>query len=183
MSYFANFPKIDYFNSESRNIILKAAIIADVFNKANVFYKYRIPEGYRPDNVAEEVYNNPTLDWVVFFSNNVIDPYYEWPLSQRSFDEYMTKKYSKTLYELQSEIHHYKYTGIGGESDEDIARKSWTMTPTSHAALGPTGTAGWTPVYTYDYESEINDEKRVISLLAPLYLPKIINELSKIFNK
>jgi hypothetical protein len=181
MAYFANFPKIDYFNSKSRNIILKAAIISDVFNKSNTFYKYRIPEGYRPDHVAQDVYSDPTLDWVVFFSNNVVDPYYDWPLDQRDFNAYMQKKYSKSVFQLQSEIYHYKYTGIGGQSAEDIARTSYTMSTATHAKTA--NTSGWTAVYTYDYETELNDEKKSINLLAPLYLPQIINELSKIFNK
>jgi hypothetical protein len=183
MSYFSNFPKIDYFNSKSRNIILRAALISDVFNKSNVFYKYIVPEGYRPDHVAQEVYGNPNLDWVIFFSNNIIDPYYDWPLDQYNFKSYLEKKYSKTMYELQNTEKHYKYTGIGGETEQDIARKSWIMTVDTYNALSAEERSGWSLVSVYDYETELNDSKRSLNLLSYSYLPQIINELSKTFNQ
>jgi len=183
MAYFGSFPKINYFNSTTRNIILRAAIITDIFKKTDTFYTYIVKEGQRPDNVAAEVYEDPTKDWVVFFSNSVVDPYYDWPLSDNDLKKYLENKYSKTIYELQSQIEHYEYTGVGGESDLDIARKSWTLSTTTYNTLSPTDRSGWTPVYTYDYEVEQNDSKRVINLLSPIYLPQLTRELASIFNK
>lgn len=183
MSYFGSFPKINYFDSTTRNIILRAAIVSDVFKKTDSFYTYVIKEGQRPDNVAYEAYEDPTKDWVVFFSNNIVDPYYDWPLSDMDLKKYLENKYSKTVYELQSLIEYYSYTGQTGESDLDIARKSWTMSPTTYSTLSSVDRSGWTPVYTYDHEVEQNDSKRVISLLSPLYLPQLTRELASIFNR
>ena len=182
MSYFNNFPKINYFNKETRNIVLKAAIISGVFKNTDVFYTYIIPEGYRADRVADEVYGNPFMDWVIYFSNNIIDPYYEWPIDSRNFKGYLEKKYNKTIFELQSTIHHYKYTGLTNESAEDIANKSWTMTKETYDNSTVEEKSGWSPVYTYDYEDDLNDSRRSIKLLSNVYLNQIINELSKVFQ-
>ena len=92
----------------------------------------------------------------------------------------MVKKYNKSLYELQSQISHYKYTGLTNEAQEDIDRKSWFMSTTTHSLIDDT--AGWSPVYLYDYETELNDAKRSIKLLNRIYVPQLTRELKKIFN-
>ena len=37
------------------------------------FNYYTIKEGIRPDMVAQELYDNPELDWVVLTSANIIN--------------------------------------------------------------------------------------------------------------
>lgn len=181
MAYFKNFPKIEYNGTTVRNIILKSAIISDVFSKKSAFYPYIIQEGMRPDMVANEVYGSPFYDWVVYFSNSVVDPYYDWPLTSNDLDTYIQKKYGMTKYELMSTVSYYEYTGITTDTKQDIARKSWKMTPTTHSITSDT--SGWSPVYIYDDEVRKNDSKRSIQLLSPIYLGQIETELSRIFNK
>lgn len=183
MAYFSNFPKINYFDVTSRNIILKAAIVQKVFDKTDAFYRYIIPEGYRPDMVANDVYNNPTFDWVVYFSNSVVDPYYNWPLHGEDFKLYLEKKYDKTIYELQNQTSHYYYSGITNDSANDIARKSWKMSVETYNNLSAEDRSGWTAKSVYDYEDELNEAKRSIRLLSPVYLKQITQELSEIFSK
>lgn len=180
MAYFSNFPLIDYSDRQSINIILKSSLIAEVLNKADAFYPYIIKDYERPDTIAYDQYNDPTLDWVVYFSNKTIDPYYSWPLTYEQFKSYLEKKYNKFAYELQGDIIHYKYTGITGESEEDIARKSWLMSPTTFALSDDT--AGWTAVNIFDYENELNEAKRSIRLLNQVYITQIEKEIKTIFR-
>lgn len=180
MPYFSYFPKINYFDRETRNIINKAAIVSDVLNRADGFYPYVIKDYERPDIIAFNEYNDETLDWVIFFSNSIVDPYYDWPLFPESFKLYLEKKYNKTIYELQTEVSHYKYTGITNDTQEDIDSKSWLMSPTTHALIDDT--AGWSPVYVYDYEVQLNEAKRSIKLLNKAYIPQLRRELKQIFS-
>jgi hypothetical protein len=180
MSYFNNFPLINYFDKQSRSIILKAALIADVVNKADAFYPYIIKDYDRADTIAYEQYQDSGLDWVVYFSNNIVDPFYNWPLTYEQFRPYIEKKYNKTIYQLQSEVSHYKYTGITNDTAEDIARKSWLMSPTTHTYIDDT--SGWTAVSIYDYENELNEEKRSIKLLNSVYIPQLQKEITTIFK-
>lgn len=182
MSYFAYFSQINYFNKISRNIISKASIISDVLNRSDSFYPYIIKDYERPDIIAFKEYNDETLDWVIMFSNNIVDPYYDWPLFPEEFKLYLEKKYNKSLYELQSEISHYKYTGLTNETQEDIDRKSWIMSTTTHSLMSPEEVSGWSPVYVYDYEVELNEAKRSIKILNKTYIPQIRRELKQIFS-
>ena len=183
MAYFNNFPKITYDGVTVRNIMLKSALVSEVFADLNAFYPYIIKEGHRPDTVANEVYGNPKYDWVVYFSNAVTDPYYEWPLSGDDFNKYLVKKYNMTIYELMSTTDHYEYTGKPGDTAQDIARNSYKMSPDTYvnAATFSTDVTGWSPVDVYTYETRLNDAKRSIQLLSPGYINQIEKELSKIF--
>lgn len=180
MAFFYNFQTINYFNKDARNIIAKAALLPSILSKMDAFYPYIVKDYERPDMIAFNEYGDEQLDWIVYFSNNITDPFYDWVLPPEDFQRYMVKKYNKSLYELQSQISHYKYTGITNEAQEDIDRKSWFMSTTTHSLIGDT--SGWSPVYLYDYETELNDAKRSIKLLDRNYVPQLKSELRRIFN-
>jgi hypothetical protein len=180
MAFFYNFQTINYFNKDARNIIAKAALIPEVFNNLDSFYPYVIREYERPDLIAFREYGDESLDWVIYFSNNITDPFFDWPLDPENFKSHLEKKYNKSIYELQSQISHYKYTGITDESQENIDRKSWFMSKETHELTDDT--SGWSPVYLYDYEQELNDAKRSIMLLNSIYIPQLKKEIKKIFN-
>lgn len=185
MAYFKEFPLTNYSNTLSRNIILKSAIVKSIMDKASVFYNYIIQEGYRPDMVAYEEYGSSDYDWVVYLSNNLVDPYYDWPIDGKNFKAYIEAKYNTDMYTLQSQILHYKYTGLTNETDEQIAMTNWTMTPETHAVLSaqePESVSGWSPVYVYDFEDDLNNSRRSIKLISRAYIPQIERELSEIFR-
>jgi len=69
MAYFNNFPKITYNDSTIRNILLKSALVAEVFENQDSFYPYIVKDGYRPDLVANEFYGDSRYDWVVYTSH------------------------------------------------------------------------------------------------------------------
>lgn len=177
--YFRYFPLITYNNKTTRNILLRAKVIETVFNKYEAFYPYVIKDGQRADIIANEVYGDSNLDWVIYLVNNIEDPYYGWPMSDKDFNSYLEMKYNKPAVLTQADISHYVYTGVG-ESSNDIARKSWKMTPETYDQLSSTERSGWTAVYVYDYENELNESKRNINLIRPIYIEQIKREMADI---
>ena len=117
-NYFRRLPNLDYPSLlkdresntdfiQTKNLFRRAKIREDLFANFMQFDKYQIIGDERPDNVAEKVYGNGNLDWVVLMSNNIVNVQSEWPMSQADFYTYVTEKYDSetTLY---SGIHHYK---------------------------------------------------------------------------
>ena len=51
-----------------KNVFRRVKLRDDLNNNFTVFNKYEIPEGARPDNVAEELYESSNLDWDAIFS-------------------------------------------------------------------------------------------------------------------
>lgn len=185
MTYFNELPLVNYNDKLSKNIILQAAIARKVLDQVDAFYPYIVKEGYRPDMVADEEYGNPYYDWLVYMSNSITDPYYLWPMDNRSFKGYLESKYNTDIYTLQSQILHYKYTGLTNETPEQVSMITWTMTPKTHEVLSaedPESVSGWSPVYTFDYEDQLNESRRSIRLISKIYLPQIEKEIKKVFK-
>lgn len=183
MLYFNNFPIIRYNNVKAVNLLLRTDLIESVFNKKDIYYPFLIQDNETPDFIANLVYRNSELSWLIYFVNRMIDPHFSWPLTDRDLNEFMRKKYDAPPQVLKNQIKHYVYTGLSNETDEDIARKSWTMTQETFSKLSVDERSGWTPVYVYDYEFEQNEAKRNIQLINPIYVNQLLRELELLLNE
>ena len=115
-SYFRQVPDFEYVNripnsnigdySKVKNLFKRGKLREDIFQNLAFFTKYQIKGDDRPDNVAYEVYGDPTLDWVILLSNNILNIQTEWPMTQQTFEEYVLDKYGKEE-SLYSGIHDY----------------------------------------------------------------------------
>lgn len=124
--YFRNVPELEYINREYnsqgisdytkvKNLFKRGKLREDIFGNLNIFTKYKIKGDERPDNVAFKFYDDESLDWVILLSNNIINVQSEWPMSQRSFDNYLVDKYG-TEDEIFNGIHHYEASEIKDSS-------------------------------------------------------------------
>lgn len=197
MGYFSSFSNIEYpspFSDRSsnrdyvtaKNIFRRAKIREDFFQSAIVFDKYLIIGDDRADTVAEEVYGDPGLDWVVLLSNNMINVRSEWPMTEADLQSYATNKYG--LSNL-SNIHHYVTKEIknsnnylvlpaGLEVDQNF---SYTYRD-RNTNVTVSGSAVRESVTNYEYESSKNDAKRDIYVLRPSYLAIVETDLREIMN-
>lgn len=91
--YFGNFPLINYNNRVMYNIMDRTAILNSVFGDVYAFYPYHVKNGMRADTVAERYYGDPDLVWLVYFSNNIVDPYHDWPMDDNTFNTFIADKY------------------------------------------------------------------------------------------
>ncbi len=87
-----------------KNLFKKGYLRDDIFQDLTFFTKYQVQGDDRPDNIAYDLYNDPSLDWVILLSNNIINIQTEWPMPQADLDRYLLEKYGS--YEDQREIHH-----------------------------------------------------------------------------
>jgi hypothetical protein len=91
--YFNFFPTTIYANNIVTNVIAKVKFDQSVQENLAIFYPYTVIQGERADQIAARVYDDPTLDWIIYLSNDITDPYYDWPLSQEQFNKYIIAKY------------------------------------------------------------------------------------------
>jgi len=176
----------DYINV--KNLFKRGKLRDDIYQELKFFEKYKIVGDDRPDNVAFEVYNDSTLDWVVLLSNNIVNIQSEWPLTQQSFDNYVITKYQdyNTLY---NGIHHYESREIkdsrgvvifpGGLRVENNFSVSYYDYGISQNI--DTGNIA-TPVTNYEYEETIENDKRNIYILKPRYLNIVIDDMEDIMT-
>lgn len=92
-NYFTNFPIISYNGTPTVNVLAKVKFTDIVKNMGVVFYPYTIAEGERPDIIAANYYDDPRYSWVIYLANDIVDPYYEWPMQESEFKQFILKKY------------------------------------------------------------------------------------------
>jgi hypothetical protein len=91
---FNQFEIISYKGVPVRNLFTRVAF-ADIVKKTGaVYYPYVVTDGERPDSIAYNYYEDARYAWLVYMSNDILDPYYDWPLNQEEFKSYITTKYS-----------------------------------------------------------------------------------------
>jgi hypothetical protein len=95
--YFEQFPIISYLDNNVYDITRRTAILSRVFGDNYAFYPYRVKNGMRAERIAELYYGDPDFVWLVYMSNNIIDPYHQWPMSEETFKNYMIDKYGPTM--------------------------------------------------------------------------------------
>ncbi len=116
------------------------------------YIPYVVQDGERPDNVANKVYDDPTLDWVVLIANNIHDIYDEWPKDSETFKQYIIEKYG-TLQTAMSTVKYY-YDGSGNI----INQTDWNELSSS---------TGKRTESEYQYETRLNINKSKIRLFRP----------------
>ena len=93
--YFSRFPVINYAGVPAKNILQRAGLSDVTKNNPINFGVVRVPDGgaHRPDIISENYYGNPLYDWLVYFSNQVVDPYNDVFKDDETFRKYITAKY------------------------------------------------------------------------------------------
>jgi len=158
------------------NITIRFKIAEVLRLKSAVLYNYTVKDGDKPDVIADRYYEDATLDWVLFLTNNIIDPHWEWPLDQNSLDRYITKKYGSRekamqtnhAYEKILRPHSVLFDGTVIPEKKVIVDKE---------TYDQTALANRREVDKYTYEIELNDSKREIKILDKRYVNAVISGL------
>jgi hypothetical protein len=197
-SYFQRVPDLNYVSRlpdakigdyvRVKNLFKKGKLREDIFQNVAFFEKYKILGDDRPDNVAFEVYDDASLDWVVLLSNNVLNIQSEWPLPQTDFDRFVLDKYGdyNTLY---NGIHHYETEEVKNSQGVTIVHAGLQVDSSYSVSYYDfftdqqitTGNIS-IPVTNYEYEEKIDDNKRNIFLLKPRFLNIVFDDMDDIMQ-
>ena len=166
---------------EVKNVFRRIKLRDDLFNNFTVFNKYEIPEGARPDTVAEELYGSPNLDWIVLTVAGIINVRNEWPLSNRDLYNYANNKYGESL----NSNRFFETTEVKDSSGRLILPKGKVVDSNFTIPKPGTPTATLNPVVgisNYEYETRLNDEKRNIYVLREEYLSQFLDDMRDIMT-
>ena len=182
-----------------KNIFKRSKLRTDVDQAITAFNYYYIQDGYRPDMVAEEIYDDSELDWVILTANNIINVRDQWPLGHNDLHNHIVEKYGSETNIL--DIHHYETIKIIDEYNRVIldggskvdANFTFTFVGTVSSTTGSlikvkfggSSANTITPVAAitnYDYETKLNEEKRKIKILKPQLLSVFITDHQNIMK-
>lgn len=196
MGYFRYVPNLQYIArdldnnsslnySEVKNLFKRIKIREDILHNLVYFTKYQIIGDERPDNIAHKIYNDPDLDWVVLLSNNIINVYEEWPMTQNTFNNYIAEKYGS--YENAIQIKHYETKEVRDSSGSIVLQKGLVVNQNFSfryydSVLGESQTVTniTKPVSFLEYEENIENNKRNIYLIKQSYLNLILDDTKRL---
>ena len=124
--YFDKFPKITYNGAEAIDITKRVVVTETATQNPYLYYPFEITEQERPDQFANRYYDDPFKSWVVYVTNNIVDPHHEWYYSENDFYNMLQTKYGSTTTVLRK-IKYYRNDWSG---QKEIAVSDYnTLTP------------------------------------------------------
>lgn len=164
--YFNNFRTYQYNNHFCKNLLTRSAIARSVVATTSAFYPYDLREGERPDTLSFLYYKKPELEWLLFFANGIIDPYYDWYLSYDQFNSFIKKKYGSVIL-AQTKTKHFEINWVGDSTRITISAYN-NLTANSTVNLKKY----WDPIVN-EYDQTIAYKRKLLDLTTTTN--KIIN--------
>ena len=116
--------------------------------------------------VADKLYGDPNLHWIVMYVNNITDRYHQWPLTTPQFLAFLNDKYSNP-----DGLHHYEITQTSGDT-----------TVTIDIGTDNTEHSGATLITNREFEEKRQDTLRSIRLLDPAYVDQFVEEFENLME-
>ena len=218
MGYFRELPEIAYQSPLShknsstdfiviKNIFRRVKLLDYLKDATSLFNKFIIGDGDRPDTIAEILYGDSRLDYIVILVAGITNINHEWPLQDYQVYDYALAKY-KTEEEMMK-IRYYETFEIKDDQNRQILppnlivdadfKMYGSSTQAGSVRYNLISEAGNTQLddkdeYTVvtdkiaravtnlEYEYSENEKKREIDVLNSGYLQTFINDLRDILR-
>lgn len=215
--YFKYIPQLAYETFDdsnqykfAQNIFIRVRATLAARMDGAVYYDYRVKDGEKPEDISYKYYGLPQYHWVVLLMNEMRDPHWQWPLDQRTFENYINMKYG-TLnsstgkyeggFESAENTHsHYETIEIRSPFADDnysldeIIIPSGSRVPSNYEfRYRPVNKGVITSeefilqginirkeMFMLDEEVRINEEKRSIVVLKKSFLSEFVDEFDNL---
>ena len=178
MSYFSKFPDMVYDVKNNGNFKLLPDILRRVKQRNAIksgqfiFDTYDVKNGEKPEDIAYKWFGDAQLHWVILMTNDVTDRYYQWPMNDAQFEEFIADKYSNP-----DGIHHYEVTKDSGRTTGQGPNDY------SHLVEVNSDTDNAISISNREYEERIQDKNRSIRLLNQRFLSDFMEEFDKLIKQ
>ena len=137
-----------------------------------IFDTYDVKNGEKPEDIAYKWFGDAQLHWVILMTNDVTDRYYQWPMNDAQFEEFIADKYSNP-----DAVHHYEITKSSGRTTGQGPNDY------SHLVEVNSDTDNAISISNREYEERIQDKNRSIRLLNQRFLSDFIEEFDKLIKQ
>ena len=176
--YFRNFEK-GYYDLKGdgqqklvTDLMTRVKVREKVIDEKSLYDTYDVPSGEKPEDTAFKHFGSASYHWVILLTNNITDAYYDWPMSDQTFETFIRDKYSNP-----DGIHHYEVTTSSGKTTGDGPDDY------SHKIEVNSDASGAQSVSNREFEQRLQDKKRKIKLLNEQYLSTFIDEFNTLVRK
>ena len=137
-----------------------------------IFDTYDVKNGEKPEDIAYKWFGDAQLHWVILMTNDVTDRYYQWPMNDAQFEEFIADKYSNP-----DAVHHYEVTKDSGRTTGQGPNDY------SHLVEVNSDTDNAISISNREYEERVQDKNRSIRLLNQRFLSDFLEEFDKLIKQ
>jgi hypothetical protein len=119
MQYFANMPLVQYTDLDNpsntsivllTNIFTRSSFLREIMDNTSIWYEYQMKEFETPEIIADKLYGDVNRHWIILMFNQILDPFYSFPISDAQLDDYIVNKYDQSIEDSANTLHHYEQT-------------------------------------------------------------------------
>ena len=164
MAYFTKFPIVTDYDVGDKtydmmDITRRTGFATDVKNNESYYLEHYVQDGETPIVLADRMYDDSSLFWVIMMFNDIFDINSQWPLN-----EVALKRFVYRVYDDPYDVKCYRSIATGAIVDSD-----W---PDYDKQI----------VTNYEYEIEINDAKRNIKVPIPEAVTELVKEHNRLIS-
>jgi len=142
---YRHLPKIDYQGKIIKDISIMMDAVAEVKTNAVAYSNYIVSDGETIESLSYDFYGDVKYNWVIMLMNDIIDPFYDWPLNQDEMRNFIDQKY-----------------GVGNDSQTH----HWQL----NGRVVPASTLNAVSITNLAYEELLNEEKRKVKILNEVWI-------------
>ena len=178
--YFNAIPKIQYDSMNTgnpkivTNLLRRVAVRAKIKTNTLLFDTYNVKEGETPEIIADKLYDDITLHWVVLLMNDITDRYHQWPMNFSQFNQFIADKYDDV-----DGTHHYELAQSSGDTTTKIEVYNNSALYSGDDDFYSSATV----ITNREYEEAQQEIKRQIRLLDPRYINDFVEEYINLMNE
>lgn len=173
MTYFANFPDILYpFELggkiklvQVKDIVSNVRLRKQLLSNITLYDEYDIEDGETPEIIAERVYGDANLHWVIMLANDRYDLWNDFPMSGDALSKYIENKY-----------------GQGNENNQHIIFDSPHFEDERGNIVDGPASNLVRAISNFEYEMRVNESKRKIKIINKTLVANIVTELNSSFE-
>ena len=183
MRQFSAHPTIDYVLNGKRvratNFFIHLTLRDILKNNSNFLASYDLSAEERPDIVAEKVYGNSDLAWLVLMTNDIVDPTEEWVKNTTNFQSYLNSKYS-TAKDLYATNYSTYNSNVADYDASDILQNNNSPfgTVLSKKDSNATNPTKYKTITNASVEDTLNEGRRTIKIIKKDFLQAVLTEIS-----
>jgi hypothetical protein len=186
------------------NIIFRFIFNDKFKSDTSVFYYYSVKDGDKPEDIAYKVYGSPERHWIILGLNDIVDPLNDWPMDQRTFKAYLDDKYGAEGANNNPVIDGFDWSKANVknyviiDTVKDLQTDKLTVEEYNVDANTYANTTVSTTTKTlvdgdqieivrtkrqdsyFDYENNINENKRFIKILKPEGIKAVESEFRRL---
>lgn len=171
--YFSKFPIISYNNQNLVNIMCRVIIDSSVLADTSAYLPYDLEYQQTPETLAYDYYGDVNYYWLVNYTNNINDPYYDWYIQDDILNNILIGEYG-TLANAQSTVVNYARQATNADDPYSGIRVT-NLTYQSGNTVGI-----YEPNYAYTLANSNNDAKRNVNLVDSQYALSFDAELTSL---